>query len=443
MKPKIRSYIAGLMMAVAAVASACGSTDSSDDASPLFEPTVPATQPDVAPTPTTTTQPIADASTVPIRGTAIEGVGITIDEIGVSTVVPRGWVKTPEGTYSDGVSHLGVLAIETSSATDPALDGFAPLRQLEAGGHTWSLYTADHGNKVTGLGYTEIGAMTYGIVLEAPAELAEHYLETIVTPALESFEVSDGAGRWPPGVDVASVDIDGHSVAYLTGGSGSATVVFEAGLGNGMASWALVAPDVAEIANVFAYDRPGYGASDLTDKSRDGAAIVADLRELLVATGHEPPYVLVGHSLGGTLMDLYARTHPDEVAALVLVDSRHHDFTSRCIAQFDAVTCDIPTDIEIERAPRPMRDEWLALELTVQQRGEAPTFPEVPLVVITAGIAEGSPLYTDLWRQTQQDYADMVSGSRLIIAERSGHGIPIQQPKIIIDTIADLVREQN
>jgi pimeloyl-ACP methyl ester carboxylesterase len=51
-----------------------------------------------------------------------------------------------------------------------------------------------------------------------------------------------------------------------------------------------------------------------------------DLRALKIA----PPYVLVGHSLGGTYMQLYAQRHPEEIAGLVLVDSRHADFTDRC-----------------------------------------------------------------------------------------------------------------
>ena len=168
--------------------------------------------------------------------------------------------------------------------------------------------------------------------------------------------------------------------------------------------------------------------------------MVTELHELLAETGQEAPYVLVGHSLGGTLMDLFARTYPDEVVGLVLVDSRHHEFSSRCTAEFGAASCGIPTAEEIAGAPRPIREEALALATTEQQLSDAPPFPEIPLAVIVAGIVDGDPGQAQLWRQTQQDYADMAPGSRLIVAEHSDHGIPGQQPEIVIDTVLDIVQ---
>ena len=169
--------------------------------------------------------------------------------------------------------------------------------------------------------------------------------------------------------------------------------------------------------------------------------MIDELHRLLSATGHEPPYILVGHSLGGTLMDLFARTYPDEVAGVVLVDSRHHEFSPRCLARFGAVECDIPTDADVEGAPRPIREEWLGTRDTASQLGEAPAFPDVSLTVIVAGIGGGTPGFDELWRETQQDYADMVVGSRLVVAERSDHAIPAQQPEIIIEAILALLGE--
>ncbi len=257
-----------------------------------------------------------------------------------------------------------------------ALDGFEPFGEVTAGGRGWELHTQQTGDLIVGLALTEIGDLTYGIVLQAPVEIAESQLDTVVVPALEAFEVTDTPIGSDPfqGMEVDSVDIDGHAVAYVAGGTGTPTVVFEAGLGsNGMDSWALVAPDVAEHARVFAYDRPGYGGSDLTESPRDAATMVDDLRQLLVTTGHEPPYLLVGHSLGGTLMDLFARTHPDEVAGLVLVDSRHHEYTERCVAQFGPADCDVPTDEEVAGVAQPILGEWRALPYTEAQLSARPT----------------------------------------------------------------------
>lgn len=380
----------------------------------------------------------------PLVGPSIaeQGIEIVFEQIGVSTVAPRGWLRTEDGVYSEGISRLGAFALPTSAATDLTADGFEPVGELTATGRPWSLYMRDGGQEIVGLAVTEIGDSTYGLFVEAPTDIAEYYFETILVPALEAFE-ADGseASEGSAGLDPTNIQIDGRNIAYVSSGGGSPTVVFEAGLGNGMETWALVAPSVANVASVFAYDRPGYGGSDLTDGPRDAAAMVAELREILAETGHQPPYLLVGHSLGGTVMDLFARTHPDEVAGLVLVDSRHHEFTSRCIALLGEAGCHVPTEAEVAVAPRPIREEWLALGLTEEQLGEAPPFPDVPLVVIVAGIAESSPAYADLWREAQEDYAAMAPRSRLVIAERSDHGIPVQQPQVIADVIVDLTKE--
>ncbi len=117
--------------------------------------------------------------------------------------------------------------------------------------------------------------------------------------------------------------VDGRQVEILSAGSTGrlGTVVFENGLRETIATWSGVLKAVAPQARVFAYNRPGYGHSDDTPRARDGATIVEDLRGLLKESGVAPPYVLVGHSLGGLYMQQFARAHPDEVTGVVLVDA--------------------------------------------------------------------------------------------------------------------------
>lgn len=100
-------------------------------------------------------------------------------------------------------------------------------------------------------------------------------------------------------------------------------VVFENGSRATVDSWSKVINLLTPAASVFAYNRPGYGHSQKTDTPRDGSTVVEELRQLLQQNGQKPPYVLVGHSLGGLYMQLFARRYPDEVAGLVLVDSAY------------------------------------------------------------------------------------------------------------------------
>lgn len=117
--------------------------------------------------------------------------------------------------------------------------------------------------------------------------------------------------------------VDGRQVEVVNAGATACagTVVFENGLRETLDTWTPVLKAVAPRAHVFAYNRPGYGRSDAVEGDREGRVVVEELRQTLRAAGVSPPYVLVGHSLGGLYMQQFARAHADEVSGVVLVDS--------------------------------------------------------------------------------------------------------------------------
>jgi pimeloyl-ACP methyl ester carboxylesterase len=138
-----------------------------------------------------------------------------------------------------------------------------------------------------------------------------------------------------------SKTVDGAQVEYAVQGHGQPVIVFESGLGDGMDSWGQVFPEVSSFATVFAYNRAGYGKASRASTVRDGAHIVEELRALLNSAGLQPPYVLVGHSLGGTYLQLFARLHPTEVSGMVLVEARAESMTRRC-REAKLFACDPP-----------------------------------------------------------------------------------------------------
>jgi len=105
-------------------------------------------------------------------------------------------------------------------------------------------------------------------------------------------------------------------------GAGSPTVILSAGGGCTTLHWGLVQPQLSQTNRVFAFDRAGMGFSDPGPLPRTTSRSLADLRAALKATGTEPPYVLVGHSMGSFDMQLFAFLHPEEVVGMVLVDPR-------------------------------------------------------------------------------------------------------------------------
>ena len=123
-------------------------------------------------------------------------------------------------------------------------------------------------------------------------------------------------GRAPPHLDCT--------------GTGSPTVVLENGLSEISPLWSAITAQVARTTRVCAYDRAGQGWSDDVAHPQDGVAVAADLHALLARAGEHGPYVLAGHSSGGTLAMTYAARYPAQVAGLVLLDSSSpHQYTDQ------------------------------------------------------------------------------------------------------------------
>ena len=90
-------------------------------------------------------------------------------------------------------------------------------------------------------------------------------------------------------------------------------------------TWLDVQARAAEFTQVCSYGRAGYGWGDPDPSPRTSSEIARDLHTLLQKAGVQPPYVLVGHSIGGLYMQLYAATYPSDVSGMVLLDSSHEE----------------------------------------------------------------------------------------------------------------------
>jgi pimeloyl-ACP methyl ester carboxylesterase len=169
---------------------------------------------------------------------------------------------------------------------------------------------------------------------------------------------------------------------------------------------------------------------------------VTDLHAMLGEAAIPGPYVLVGHSIGGAFVRLYASQYPDDVAGLVLVDATHED-------QFTRLEDMVPPEL-LEIVTQGDNAEGIDVETSLAQVAEArattPLQP-MPLIVLSAGqsdpaiFPEGWPLAeTDLLHlELEEDLANLVPGGRLIVAEQSGHYIHQAQPDLVLDAIRQVV----
>jgi pimeloyl-ACP methyl ester carboxylesterase len=234
--------------------------------------------------------------------------------------------------------------------------------------------------------------------------------------------------------------IDGREIEVAAAGEDNgATVVFEAGLGDDWTSWDEVASRVADHTRVFAYSRPGYGASSPATTERDPRTIVAELRSLLTSQGYVPPFVLVGHSNGGGYMELFARAHPDEVAGVVLVDPRHRDFLGRCeAAKLDV--CGIP-EAMLETQGASLVAEYRAYTRAAEEIRAAGEFGAYPVVVLTANDQEGSTARKALWVDLHDSLVAEAANGEHVIVHGATHYVQIDRPGKVVDAVVSVLAE--
>lgn len=210
---------------------------------------------------------------------------------------------------------------------------------------------------------------------------------------------------------------DGHAVAYQVQGQGRPVLVLISGLGDGMASFRDVAPDLAAHATVILYDRAGYGGSGAPAGPRDAAAVARELDALLAASGVPGPYVLAGHSIGGLYAEYFAAHHPDAVAGLILEESRPAGFTARCRAA--GLSMCVATPNMMTFAPKGAQAEVAALHAAVAQVDALAPATGKPVLVLSR--APGPKPFDSLWTQAQSDLAARYPGALHRTAPAGGH----------------------
>ena len=116
------------------------------------------------------------------------------------------------------------------------------------------------------------------------------------------------------------VTVDRQTFRIKESGRGGMTVIFESGMSDSLEVWGAIPDSVAKFARVFLYDRADLGKSDTSSTERTLPNVVSELRSILDNQHISPPYVLVGHSLGGLIVRYFASNYPREVRGMLLLD---------------------------------------------------------------------------------------------------------------------------
>ncbi|MEK6287158.1 MAG: alpha/beta hydrolase [Acidobacteriota bacterium] len=230
---------------------------------------------------------------------------------------------------------------------------------------------------------------------------------------------------------------------------GSPTVVLEAGLNASSETWSNIQPEIAKFTRVCSYDRAGMRKSDPSPQQPTTSSQIArELHLLLSKSGVTGRLVLVGHSLGGLIVRMYASLYPKDVAGIVLVDSVHEEETARWLAMLPAET---RKEMEARGGKRLLGVTQIDLEKSNAEMQAANWRTRVPLVVLSRGktsynpddyppqLRSLAPKGEELRIKLQEDLARRSSRSKHIFAEKSGHLIHRDQPELVIDSIRQVV----
>ena len=267
-------------------------------------------------------------------------------------------------------------------------------------------------------------------------------------------------------------EIDGALSHIHCTGIGSPTIVLESGLDDqGSYSWNGIYEELSRISRVCAYDRGGILWSEPRDDPRDADRIVTELHALLGAATEEPPYVMVGHSLGGLLVRVYDDRYPGEVQGFVLVDSSHPEQEARFPAEVREriarmgsnprwlfrLLAPFRTFIDGRATPRTaywfrsfpegLLGEAAAADAIFAQARRTGSLGDRPLVVLSAGVKPELPGISDevnvemnaILRELQEELAALSTSSDHRIIEDAEHYIHRDRPDAVVAAVRDVV----
>jgi pimeloyl-ACP methyl ester carboxylesterase len=247
-----------------------------------------------------------------------------------------------------------------------------------------------------------------------------------------------GACASPPPADVRTATVEGRDLSYRVLGSGEPVLVMISGLGDGMDTFADVAPELAQHATIIIYDRAGYGGSAAATDTRDAAAADRELSALLAQSGVRGPYFVLGHSLGGQFAEYFASRHADDVEGLILEDARPADFTRVCEAAAIDM-CAAPAALML-LAPQGAQDEFAALAAAAQQvEASAPT-PR-PTLVMSRSVSATPSTWDALWADSQTGLTARFANARHVVAPRGGHYVHADAQDWFVSTVTAFITQ--
>jgi len=271
------------------------------------------------------------------------------------------------------------------------------------------------------------------------------------------------------------VDVGGYRMHIYYLGQEGPPVILDSGLGDSYVSWSKVQPQIAKFSRVCSYDRAGLGYSASSPHPRTSKVMAEELHILLHNAGISPPYLLVGHSLGGFNVRLFTSLYRGEVAGMVLVDSSHpeqdkrfpqalNDMDKTWVREQEFLTFSMPfgisrmlgfcgNDAEVRATDcnfHSYREGLTVLKTFSASAAEAATtgsLGDLPLAVLSHDTSAPAPdipadlvkPFNDAFEQMQEELTHLSSRGRRTIVKNSSHYIQLDRPDAVVEAIRGVV----
>lgn len=303
----------------------------------------------------------------------------------------------------------------------------------------------------------------------------------------EAIASYQGVKDYPP--EGKMVDAGEFKLHLQKQGEGKPTIILEAGSGASSLSWNDLPEELAKYGTVVTYDRGGYAWSEEPTTERTGENIVKELYTALKNEKIEGPYILVGHSLGGMYVRLFAQTYKEEVGGVILLDGRPEDYSKETDhilekAGVDPILLGSPPkhvlsllkqsgiirlmkDSMLKDIPEEHRSKALNVEFRtkyihakenemqyitkLEDSIRSQSLGDLPLSVVTHGIPiDGSMIglskevdqkMETIWQEQQTEMLKLSTNSELIIANNSGHAIMHDEPELVVDVVRNMIEK--
>jgi len=273
------------------------------------------------------------------------------------------------------------------------------------------------------------------------------------------------------------INVDGKKMHINCTGEGTPIVILDSGLGDSYISWHKVQPEIAKFARVCSYDRAGLGYSDASSEPRTSKVIAEQLRALLRAAQVPSPYILVGHSMGGYDVRVYASLYRGEIAGMVLVDASHPDQENRFPPELkgmegswqrEAEFLEYATPFGIPRLLGFCDDQALAraadcnfhtaregvaelkaFSTSATQAAATGALGDMPLAVLSHDPDKPSSEFSpDLnqslnqaWDKMQEELSHLSTRGTRAIAKNSAHYIQSDRPDMVINAVRNVLEQ--